>query len=60
MTEAEAEATIREALREFVGDGDGADEEVLRIYREGLEDRAYDRGYENALNNAAGVATPDA
>lgn len=40
-----AEETIRKALREYVGDGDGADESVLSAYltevqREALENAA--------------------
>lgn len=35
----EPEAIIREALREFVGDGEGADELVLTDYLDGIAQR---------------------
>ena len=42
----DAEGIIQEALREFVGDGDGEDEKVLNAYRAEVRAEAWDEGAE--------------
>jgi hypothetical protein len=40
--------TIKEALREYVGDGDGADETILQIHDQAVAVKAHHAGYEAA------------
>lgn len=43
----DAEGIVKEALREYVGDGDGKDEEVLAAYRKTVVAEARSDGYQD-------------
>lgn len=55
----DAEGIVREALREYVSDGDGEDEKVLAAYMAGVRAVARREGQAEALRAAANTDDPD-